>query len=171
MPAQPLWLERLPEISAQVAAADAPLWWDRAAIEKLFGLQRRRAISLLQQMGAASVGKNLAIERSALRRFLEQPRRQDAYQEEQARTARVATRLQQLRHEQHARQVSIPLPAAAERLAFAGLPAGIDLQRRQLTIAFDTPAELLERLVALAQALMNDYETFEAQLAPLETSV
>jgi hypothetical protein len=171
MPAQPLWLARLPEILTQVAAPDAPLWWDRAAVEKLFGLRRRRAIALLHQMGAASVGKNLAIERSALRRFLEQPRRQDAHQEEQARTARVATRLAQLRREQHARQVSIPLPAAAARLAFAGLPAGIDLQRRQLTIAFETPGELLEKLVALAQALMNDYETFEAQLAPLETSV
>jgi hypothetical protein len=169
MPAQPLWLARLPAILIQVAAPDAPLWWDRAAVEKLFGLRRRRAIALLHQMGATYVGKNLAIERSALRRFLEQPRRQDAQQEEQARAARVATRLAQLRREQHARQVSIPLPAAA-RLAFAGLPAGIDLQRRQLTIAFETPRELLEKLVALAQALMNDYETFEAQLAPLETT-
>jgi hypothetical protein len=121
-------------------------------------------------MGAAYVGKNLAIERSALRRFLEQPRRQDAHQEEQARTARVATRLAQLRREQHARQVLIPLPAAAERLVFAGLPASIDVQSRQLTIAFETPAELLEKLVALAQALMNDYETFEAQLAPFEVT-
>jgi hypothetical protein len=171
MPAQPLWLDRLPEILNQVAAPDAPLWWDRAAVEKLFGLRRRRAISLLHQMGAAYVGKNLAIERSALRRFLEQPRRQDAYQEEQTRSAQVATRLGQARQQQHARRIRIATPAAPERLDFAGLPAGIDLQRRQLTIAYETPAELLEKLVALAQALLNDYETFEAQLAPLETSV
>jgi hypothetical protein len=170
MPAQPLWLARLPAILSQIAAPDAPLWWDRAAVEQLFGLRRRRAIALLQQMGAAYVGNNLAIERAALRRFLEQPRRQDAYQEEQARTARVATRFAQLRREQRARQVSIPLPAA-EPLAFAGLPAGIDLQHRQLTIAFATPAELLEKLVALSQALLHDYDTFEAQLAPLETTL
>jgi hypothetical protein len=170
MPAQPLWLDRLPEILTQVAAADAPLWWDRAAIEKLFGLRRRRAISLLQQMGAAYVGNNLAIERSALRRFLEQPRRQDAYQEEQTRSAQVATRLGQARREQHARRLVIPTYAPPDGIDFAGLPRGVALTRQRLTIDFATPAELLEKLVALAQALMNDYETFEAQLAPLETT-
>ena len=170
MPAQPLWLDRLPEILTQVAAPEAPFWWDRPAIETLFGLRRRRAIALLHHMGAAWVGKNLAIERSALRRFLEQPRRQDAYQEEQTRSAQVATRLGQARQEQHARRIRIATPAAPERLTFAGLPAGIDLQRRQLTIGYETPAELLEKLVALAQAMTNDYDTFEATLRAPESA-
>jgi hypothetical protein len=171
MPAHPLWLDRLPALQAQVADDSAPFWWDRAAIEQLFGLRRRQAISLLHQMGAEWVGTNLAIERSALRRFLEDPRRRNAHQEEQTRTARVATALGQLRREQQARQIAIPLPAAPERLDFAGLPAGIDLQRHQLTIAYETTAELLEKLVALAQALMHDFETFEAKLRAPESAL
>jgi hypothetical protein len=114
-------------------------------------------------MGAEWIGSNLAIERSALQRFLADPRRRAAYQEEQRRSARVATVLERLRGEHLARQVAIPLPAAPERLNFAGLPAGVELERQRLTIAFDTPAELLEKLVALAQTMVGDFETFEAQ--------
>jgi hypothetical protein len=170
MPAHPLWLARLPAISTQVAAADAPLWWDRAALEKLFGLQRRQAIALLHQMGAARIGKNLAVERSALQRFLADPRRKNAYQEEQTRSTRVTTALGQSRREQHARRLVIPTHAPPAGIDFAGLPAGVALERHRLTIAFDTPGELLEKLVALAQAMMHDYETFEAKLlAPEET--
>jgi hypothetical protein len=171
MPAQPLWLERLPEILTQVDAPEASAWWDRPAIETLFGLRHRQAIDLLHQMGAVWVGKNLAIERSALRRFLEQPHRQDAYQEEKARSARVALALGKVRREQHARRLVIPTHTPPDGIDFAGLPRGVALTRQRLTIDFATPAELLEKLVALAQALMNDYATFEAQLAPLETSV
>ena len=116
-------------------------------------------------MGAQWVATNLAIERSALQRFLADPGRLDAYQEEQTRSARVATVFDQLRGEQRARQVAIPLPAAPERLTFAGLPAGVELERRRLTITFETPGELLEKLVALAQAMAGDFETFEAQFA------
>jgi hypothetical protein len=163
MPASPLWLARLPELQAQVADARTPLWWDRAAIQPLFGLRRRQAIALLHQMGARWIGRNLAIERSALQRFLAEPRRHAAYQEEHTRSARVATVFEQLRGEQRARQVAIPLPAAPEHLTFAGLPAGVELERRRLTIAFETPGELLEKLVALAQAMAGDFETFEAQ--------
>jgi hypothetical protein len=168
MPASPLWLDRLPEISTQVAAAEAPLWWDRAAIEKLFGLQRRQAIALLHQMGAAWVGKNLAIERSALRRFLADPQRKNAYAQEQTRSTHLARALGQARREQHARRLVIPTSADPARLDFAGLPAGVELERRRLTITFDTPGELLEKLAALAQALLNDYQTFEAKLLPPE---
>jgi hypothetical protein len=168
MPASPLWLARLPELKTKVADARAPLWWDRAAIEPLFGLRRRQAIALLHQMGAQWIGRNLAIERSALQRFLADPRRHAAFQEEHTRSARVAGVFEQLRGEQRARQVAIPLPDAPERLTFAGLPVGVDLERQRLTIAFETPAELLEKLVALAQAMLGDFETFEAQLETKE---
>ena len=171
MPAHPLWLDRLPTLQAQVADDSGPLWWDRADIERLFGLHRRQAISLLHQMGAEWIGTNLAIERSALRRFLEDPRRRMAHQEEQTRSARVAATLAELRREQNARQIAIPLRATPERLDFAGLPSGIDLQRHQLTIAYETAAELLEKLAALAQALMHDFETFEAKLQAPESAL
>ena len=46
MPAKPLWLLHLPEIVEQLEVFDVPVI-DRAIVERVFGLQRRRAIQLL----------------------------------------------------------------------------------------------------------------------------
>jgi hypothetical protein len=170
MPAHPLWLTHLPTLQAQVAERTAPLWWDRAAIEQLFGVRRRQAIALLHQMGADSIGTNLAVERSALRRFLADPPRQSAHLDEKARCVRVTAVLGELRRQQRGRHLAIPLPAAPERLTFAGLPAGVELERRRLTVAFSTPGDLLEKLVVLAQAMAGDFSTFEAQFKTPENA-
>ena len=50
MPAKPEWLLRLPEIRAELEHLDVPVV-DRAGIEHIFGLKRRRAIELLHQFG------------------------------------------------------------------------------------------------------------------------
>jgi hypothetical protein len=49
--------------------------------------------------------------------------------------------LGQLCGEQLARPVALPLPAAPERLTFAGWPAGVELERQRWTMAFDSPGE------------------------------
>jgi len=166
MPAQPLWIERLPDLIAQVTQPDAPTWWDRPAIETLFGLRRRQAIALLGKLGARRFGTGFVVERSTLLRFLEHPHRRDAFLDDQARTVRVAGGLAAAQRELDGRAISIPTAFDPERIDFAGLPAGIELQRRQLTVSFETPTELLEKLFALAKALMNDYNTFEEALGP-----
>jgi len=161
MPAQPSWIQRLPDIRAAVEQPHAPPWWDRSAVEILFGLRRRQAIALLHQLGAQRIGTGLAVERAALLRFLENPRRRTASRDEQARSTHVATALGQARGDLAGRRISIPTSFDPERIDFAGLPAGIQLEGRQLTISFASPTELLEKLWALSQALLNDYETFE----------
>jgi hypothetical protein len=45
MPAKPEWLLRLPDIRAELEHLDVPVV-DRAGIERIFGLRRRRAIEL-----------------------------------------------------------------------------------------------------------------------------
>lgn len=161
MPAQPSWIHRLPDIRAQVEQPHAPLWWDRSAVETLFGLRRRQAIALLHQLGAQRIGTGLAVERAALLRFLEDPRRRAASGDEHDRSARVAIALGKARGDLAGRRISIPTSYDPDRIDFAGLPAGIDLERQQLRISFASPTELLEKLFALGQALANDYETFE----------
>jgi hypothetical protein len=74
--------------------------------------------------------------------------------------------LGQLCGEQLARPVALPLPAAPERLTFAGWPSGVELERQRWTMAFDSPGEWLEKRVALAPAMAGDLETFEAKLHP-----
>lgn len=100
MSANPLWLDRLPVLRAQVAHPAAPPWWHRAAIEQLFGLRPRQAMALLRHMGADWIGTNLAIERSALQRFLVDPPRRAPYRDEKARCARVTAVLGDLRRQQ-----------------------------------------------------------------------
>jgi hypothetical protein len=164
MPAQPLWIERLPNLITKLQAPDAPAWWDRPAIETLFGLRRRQAIALLRRMGARRIGTGFAIERAALLRFLQDPRRRDACHDEQTRTARVSAHLGEAGRDRNSRAISIPVASDPERIDFAGLPAGIELRRHQLTIAFEQPGQLLEKLFVLSQALLNDYNTFEQRM-------
>jgi hypothetical protein len=44
---------------------------------------------------------------------------------------------------------------------FGNLPAGITLQRGRITVEFGEPHEGLEKLLALAMAISNDFEGFE----------
>lgn len=164
MPAQPVWIERLPDLLAQVTAPEAPAWWDRAALQTLFGLKRSRAVWLLRTMGARECGGALMVERATLERFLRQPGYRDACQTEQLRSGHVAQALGEARRDLERHTVVIPTTAAPDRVDFAGLPPGIQLQHRQLTISFERPTELLEKLFALSQALLHDYETFEKAL-------
>lgn len=99
-------------------------------------------------------------------RFLEQPQRRDAFHDDQARTTRVSGQLAAAQRDLAGRAIPIPTAFDPERIDFAGLPAGIELARHRLTVSFETPTELLEKLFALGKALMNDYNTFEEALRP-----
>jgi hypothetical protein len=162
MPDQPSWIDRLPEIIRTLRAPDAPPFLDRSAIERLFGLRRRRSISLMRQIGGYQVGKTFLVDRDVLLAFLEDPLRRDAADQEARRFRSVGERLAQAREERRLRRVSIPIRPPIFEVDFAGLPPGIDIGRHQLTIRFEHPHDLLEKLFALSQALANEYESFEA---------
>lgn len=164
MPTEPSWIQHLPDLIARVAAPDAPSWWDRTAIETLFGLRRRRAISVLRMLGAWRIGTSLAVDRVTLLRFLQHPQQYKAYAEEQGRAARMSAGLTRAQRQLQGRAITIPTSPDMRQIDFAGLPSGIQLQQHQLTITFGQPTELLEKLFALSQALMNDYDHFEEAL-------
>jgi hypothetical protein len=63
-------------------------------------------------------------------------------------------------------RILIPIRPEVAARKVQGLPAGIDLGPERLSIAFLEPAELLEKLVELSQALANDYSAFEAMVKP-----
>ena len=50
MPAKAMWLLQIPEILSQLETFDVPVV-DRAIVERLFGLRRRRAIELMHRFG------------------------------------------------------------------------------------------------------------------------
>jgi hypothetical protein len=161
MPGQPSWIDRLPEILESLEAPGFPPFLDRPAVEVLFGVRRRQAIELLRRFGGYQVGKTFLAPREMVAGFLRHPQRWSAAAEERGRFERVRNALGDARQELDQRRIAIPTRKETLRIEFSGLPAGILLEAGKLTVDFATPAELLEKLFALAQALGNDYDTFE----------
>ena len=56
MPAKAPWLLLIPAIIEQLETYDVPVV-DRAVIERVFGLRRRRAIELLHRFGGYQAGR------------------------------------------------------------------------------------------------------------------
>jgi len=161
MPDQPSWIDRVPEILKTLESGGSPPFLDRPAVEALFGVRRRQAIELLRRFGGYQVGKTFLAPREAVAGFLRHPQRWAAAAEERGRFERVRDALGEARQELDQRRIAIPTCEAMFRVELGGLPAGIVLEAGKLTVAFATPAELLEKLFALSQALGNDYDTFE----------
>ena len=78
MPTKSEWLLRLPEIRAELEDLEVPVV-DRAGIERIFGLKRRRAIGLMHQFGGYQTGRTFLVERQGLLRILEALQSQDGY--------------------------------------------------------------------------------------------
>jgi hypothetical protein len=161
MPSQPSWIKYVPQILQTLESPAAPSLLDRPAVEVLFGLRRRQAIHLLRRFGGYKIGKTFLVPRETVVRFLRDPNLWSAAGEERGRFEQVRSALGEARQELQQRSIPIPARTEALRLDLSGLPAGIRLETAQLTVQFETPVDLLEKLFALSQALTNDYDTFE----------
>ena len=62
MPMKKMWLLRLPEIRTELEALPAPVI-DRAMIEQIFGVRRRRALQLMQYFGGWQSGQACLVDR------------------------------------------------------------------------------------------------------------
>jgi hypothetical protein len=164
MPAESEWLVHVPEIISLLRLLPAPVL-DRAAIETLFGVKRRRAIQLLAQFGGYQAGKTFLVNRDSLLRQLEKIRDGDRFQHEAARRERLAGSLAALRKQAAASRVQIPLPEAARQAVLETLPAGIALTHNRLEVEFEGAEDLLAKLFHLAQAISNDWDRFGEFLA------
>ncbi len=164
MPDQPTWLERVPAIEAALDAETAPELWNRAAIEALFGVRRRRAVALLHRCGARKKKSALVATRESVRALLAETRAGGTFEELAEQKHRVEAFLGEARVGRTLPSIRIPEPARLSDLTIAGLPPGIQLGPGRLTVRFGRAEELIEKLFTLAQALANDYASFEAAL-------
>ena len=159
MPAIPSWFQRLGEILEVLRSLEAP-FLDRAAVEQLFGVRRRRAHQLMAAFGGYQAGKAFLVDRGSLIRALENLRAGAPFQWEARRSRRVAEALTAARREWAARRVQIPAAQSGEHRGWSGLPEGIQLQPGELRIAFASAEDLLRKLFDLSQAIAHDYEGF-----------
>jgi len=108
------------------------------------------------------VGTNGLADRDALIAHLRRLAEGDAgYYERRRRRnlAAVLGRLQQERLERPQLLVEAPVQVLAQE--FENLPAGVRLDRGRITVEFEEPRQALEKLLALAMAIGDDFERFE----------
>lgn len=165
MPAKPSWYPRLAEIIDQIRQLPAPVV-DRATVERLFGVRRRRANQIISRMGGYEIGRTALVEKGPLLARLEAIAGGEEFHYEERRRARVHEKLDEARRIVRAQRVKIqpaapPPPAASS----PKLPEGVSLHPGELRIAFDTPETLLTRLFALSQSMAHDFEEFVAYIS------
>jgi hypothetical protein len=136
---------------------------DRATVEFLLGVSRRRA----QQIMAPCVtdrraGVNGLADRDALITRLERIAEGEEGFYEIERRRKVARLIGQLRQERIEQpQLLVEAPTAVVNQEFANLPGGVRLEPGRISVEFDEPHQGLEKLLALAMAISNDFDAFE----------
>ena len=164
MPAKPAWYSRINDIIRDLESLPRP-FVDRATVEFLLGVGRRRAQQILAPCIRDRVGANGLADREAfiahLRRLAEGD---DGYYERQRRR-KVAAVLAQLRQDRLARpQLLVEAPIQVLTQELENLPEGVRLEPGRITVTFDQAPQALEKLLALAMAIGNDFDRFERQV-------
>lgn len=162
MPAKPVWYRRLSRILQELRSHPLP-YIDRATLEFLLGVSRRRA----QQIMAPCVlerraGMNGLADREAL--ILRLQRIADGQEGfyEIARRRKVAALIRELRRERIEQpRLLVEAPTAVVNQEFESLPPGVALEPGRITVEFDEPRQALEKLLALAMAVSNDFDAFD----------
>lgn len=162
MPAKPVWYRKLPYIIEELRRHPLP-YVDRATIEFLLGVSRRRA----QQIMAPCVlercaGVNGLADRDTLITRLERITEGEEGFYEIERRRKVANLIENLRQQWMTQpQLLVEAPTAVVNQEFENLPAGVRLEPGRITVEFDEPQQGLEKLLALAMAISNDFDLFE----------
>ena len=166
MPDKPTWYGRLDQIIAELANLPWP-WVDRETLQSLLRIGPRRAQQILQPCVTRQIGANGVAGREELIAHLQRLASGDEAHYERRRRQRLAQVLDGLRQAALARpKVLVEAPTAMRGQQFANLPDGVSISPGAISITFSSPNEALERLLALAMAIGNDFSEFERQAAP-----
>jgi hypothetical protein len=166
MASKAAWLLKIPEIVTMLECFDVPVV-DRAVIERLFGLRRRRAIEMLHHFGGYQAGRTFLIERRLLIDQLRRMAEGEDFQTESRRKERLDLQVDQLRRHQAAVRVRIPVQPDVLSRRVAGLPPGIALEPGHLHVEFSGTEDLLGKLYELSQAASNDFDRFRTATEPV----
>ena len=158
MPTQPSWLLQLPRIRKVLEELDLPVI-DRAGIERIFGVRRRRAIQLMHKFGGYQAGRTFLVERTKVLQALRRIGRDDV-EWELARREKLVAEIEKAEKLLPGRQVRIKVPSL-ETKTVANLPPGVHLEPGELRIRFAGTEDLLRKLYELGQAIANDFDKFD----------
>jgi len=161
MPAKPAWFARLARIVEELNSLPQP-WVDRPTLQRLLSVGPRRAQQILQPCVSLRLGANGLADRQFLIDHLRRLASGEAAYYEQRRQTRVLKMLEQWRR-QWLEQPRLLVEArdSVVNQEFEDLPEGIHLAPGRVTVEFSVPQEALEKLLALAMAIGNDFSRFE----------
>ena len=162
MPDKPTWCGHLDEVARRLLALPDQ-WVDRAMLEEFLGVGRRRAQQILAPCVSRQIGANGLADRGVLLDHLRRLAAQETtVQFERQRRRRLARSLDEWRRswlEQP--RVLVEAPLSIVNSSLDRLPAGVSVNRGQISVQFETASEALEKLLALAMAIGNDRDWFE----------
>lgn len=161
MPARPVWYRKLPYIVKELETHPHP-YVDRATIQFLLGVGRRRAQQIMAPCIIDHVGTNGLADRDALIKRLQRLAEGDDGVYEIARRRKVAQLIEDLRQERVQRpRLLVEAPTGVLNQQLKHLPAGVRLEAGRITVEFAEPQQGLEKLLVLAIAISNDLNLFE----------
>jgi hypothetical protein len=137
-------------------------------VEFLLGVSRRRAQQILAPcVFNRRAGTNGLADRDALIARLERIAEGEEGFYEIERRRKVATVIEQLRQERIAQpRLLVEAPTGVVNQEFENLPAGVRLEPGRIVVEFAEPQEGLEKLLALAMAISNDFDRFNRCVTP-----
>jgi hypothetical protein len=161
------WLSRAEEI-LEVLRKMKSSQIDRPAVEELFQLQRRAAITLMKQVGAlASRGGEFLVGRRELIAWVEVTfkaesailERKKSTGEELSRSLQEVQAVRAALHQQGRPPVHFPLVDDVLRATFTSLPSSVRVEPGRITVDFpaDEPEAALPLLYELSMAIANDF--------------
>ena len=166
MPSKSSWYSKLDQIIHELQLLPRP-FVDRATLEFLLGVGRRRAQQIMARCITEQVGTSGLADRDALIAHLRRVAEGDDSYYERRRRRKVAEILAQLQKDRLERpQLLVEAPLKVLTQEFVDLPAGVDLEPGRISLTFDQPQQALEKLLALAMAISNDFERFDRQVRP-----
>jgi hypothetical protein len=108
------------------------------------------------------VGSNGLVDREVLIGHLRRLARTDDVSYEYTRRRKIAELLEGLRKDRLQRpQVLVEAPIQVMSQEIDQLPPGVQVEAGRIIVEFDQPQQALEKLLALAMAIGNDYAAFE----------
>ena len=161
MPQKPAWYSKIEDVVRELEALPRP-FVDRPTVEFLLGVGRRRAQQIMAPCVTDRVGANGLADRHALiaclRRLAESD---DGYYERQRRRklSETLATLQKERLEHPPLLVEAPVEIVNQDIE--KLPPGVRMEQGRITVEFGTAQQALEKLLALAMAISNDFDWFE----------
>ncbi|HUQ94591.1 MAG TPA: hypothetical protein VM120_23115 [Bryobacteraceae bacterium] len=166
MPAKPSWFGRLDSIIQHLNSLPYP-WVDRQTLQTLLNVGPRRTQQILEPCISHQLGTNGLARRDQLIAHLRLLAGSPAAGEEKRRQHRFVHQLDSWRKDWlHQPKLHVEAPSQVLTQQLGNLPSGVDLGPGTLSVRFDNPQEALEKLLALAMAIGNDYERFERMTAP-----